>query len=413
MSYKILEQNGIDNENVDGGAFNNFASGGRDGIVGGVLSECAVTAAGSAIGISPGLLILHGIRVKVIGLETLALSSVPLNPTSYQIVAQVTLAANGDINFAFFIRTPQPLVQDSLYQNNAGVYQAEFASFTHNPDGTISDFTKTLDVIYGSGGGDVNLEVGTVTTETLAAGLDADFDVSVRREEGTNKVLLDFDAKIPRGASGVDEGAVHFNETQDLSDSQKQKAQENIGINPILEQLEDGTYNLVIGLTGDAPSAAAITQINGNGLADSAFRAYVNMEGAVLFSFNDDFSPSALFGGSWEKVTDRFPIGAGGSYTLGSTGGNATHTNTIAEMVSHNHGLPVVNNEGGYMPENTSMLRSFQVAARANNNQMNINGTATDRGPTGFSGSVGSTGDGQPFSILPPYIAVNIWRRVA
>ena len=156
-----------------------------------------------------------------------------------------------------------------------------------------------------------------------------------------------------------------------------------------------------------------ISQINGNNVADSAFRAYVNMEGAVLFSFNDDFSPSALFGGSWEKVTDRFPIGAGGSYTLGSTGGNATHTNTIAEMVSHNHGLPVVNNEGGYMPENTSMLRSFQVAARANNNQMNINGTATDRDPTGFSGSVGSTGDGQPFSILPPYIAVNIWRRVA
>lgn len=29
------------------------------------------------------------------------------------------------------------------------------------------------------------------------------------------------------------------------------------------EQLEDGTYNLIIGLAGDAPSAAAITQING------------------------------------------------------------------------------------------------------------------------------------------------------
>ena len=64
-----------------------------------------------------------------------------------------------------------------------------------------------------------------------------------------------------------------------------------------------------------------ISQINGNNVADSAFRAYVNTVGAVLFSFNDDFSPSALFGGSWEKVTDRFLIGAGGSYTLGSTGG--------------------------------------------------------------------------------------------
>lgn len=29
------------------------------------------------------------------------------------------------------------------------------------------------------------------------------------------------------------------------------------------EQLEDGTYNLIIGLTGDAPNNAAISQING------------------------------------------------------------------------------------------------------------------------------------------------------
>ena len=262
MSYKILEQNGIDNENVDGGAFNNFAAGGRDGIVGGVLSECALTAAGSAIGIAPGLIVLHGIRIKVTGLETLALSSVPLNPTSYQIVAQVTLASNGDVDFSFFIRTPQPLVQNSLYQNSAGTYQAELASFTHNPDGSISNLTKTLDIIYGSGGGDVNIEVGTVTTETLAAGLDADFDVSVRREEGTNKVLLDFDAKIPRGKSGTDDEAVHFT-PQALTEHQQTQAQQNMGIGLSYEQLEDGTYNLVIGLTGAAPSAAAITQING------------------------------------------------------------------------------------------------------------------------------------------------------
>ena len=228
MSFIVLEKNGVDNQNVDGGAFNNFAAGGRDGIVGGVLAECALTAAGSAIGISPGLIILHGIRIKVTGIETLALSSVPLNPTSYQIVAQVTLASNGDVDFSFFIRTPQPLVQNALYQNGEGTYQAELASFTHNPDGTISNLTKTLDIIYGSGGGDVNIEVGTVTTETLAAGLDADFDVSVRREEGTNKILLDFDAKIPRGASGVDEGAVHFNEEQTLTDQQRQQARENI-----------------------------------------------------------------------------------------------------------------------------------------------------------------------------------------
>lgn len=228
MSYKILEKNGVDHQNVDGGAFNNFAAGGRDGIVGGVLAECALTAAGSAIGISPGLIILHGIRIKVTGIETLALSSVPLNPTSYQIVAQVTLASNGDVDFSFFIRTPQPLVQNSLYQSDMGTYQAELASFTHNPDGTISDLIRTMDTIYGAGGGEVNLEVGTVTTETIAAGLDAEFNVDVHHEDGTNKTYLDFDAKIPRGESGTDAGAVHFNEEQTLTDEQKQQARENI-----------------------------------------------------------------------------------------------------------------------------------------------------------------------------------------
>lgn len=401
MSYKILEQNGIDNENVDGGAFNNFASGGRDGIVGGVLSECALTAAGSAIGVSPGLIILHGIRVKVTGIETLSLSSVPLRPTSYQIVAQVTLASNGDVDFSFFIRTPQPLVQNSLYQNSAGTYQAELASFTHNPDGTISDLMKTLDVIYGSGGGDVNIEVGTVTTETLAAGLDADFDVSVRREEGTNKVLLDFDAKIPRGASGTDDEAVHFT-PQALTAPQQTQAQQNMGIGLSYEQLEDGTYNLIIGLTGDAPSAAAITQINGNGLADSAFRVYVNTVGAGLLSFNDDFSPSALFGGSWERITDRFLIGAGGSYALGSTGGEANVTLTVEQMPSHSHIRDIENNILTPNPPATGMGAWSPCT-------LNLGNVANDNHQV----ETRNTGGGQAHNNIPPYIAVNIWRKVA
>ena len=395
MSYKILEQNGIDNENVDGGAFNNFAAGGRDGIVGGVLSECALTAAGSAIGVSPGLIILHGIRVKVTGIETLSLSSVPLRPTSYQIVAQVTLASNGDVDFSFFIRTPQPLVQNSLYQNGAGTYQAELASFTHNPDGTISDLMKTLDVIYGSGGDDVNIEVGTVTTETLAAGLDADFDVSVRREEGTNKVLLDFDAKIPRGASGTDDEAVHFT-PQALTAPQQTQAQQNLGIGLSYEQLEDGTYNLIIRLTGDAPSAAAISQINGEDLAGKEFYDYVRTEGAVLFSFNPDFSPAARYGGSWERITDRFPVGAGGSYALGSTGGEANVTLTINEIPPHDHVLNVYNIEMD-APSGELVITPAKVNAGAN-----IDGYPTQ-----------NAGGGQPHNNMPPYIACNIWRKVA
>ena len=400
MSYKILEQNGIDNENVDGGAFNNFAAGGRDGIVGGVLSECALAAAGSTVSISPGLIMLHGIRVKVTGIETLSLSSVPIKPMSYQVVAQVTLASNGDVDFSIFIRTPQPLVQDPLYQNNVGVYQAELASFTHNPDGTISNLTKTLDIIYGSGGGSVNIEVGTVTTETLDAGLDADFDVSVRREEGTNKVLLDFDAKIPRGASGTDDEAVHFT-PQALTEPQQKQAQQNMGIGLSYEQLEDGTYNLIIGLTGDAPTAAAITQINGEDLAGKEFYEYVRTEGAVLFSFNPDFSPAARYGGSWEKVTDRFLVGAGGSYALGSTGGSAMHTHDLDGLAQ------ILNTETNIFVYTYKQSTAPWISTA----YFSVSGTGGKSVQP--SAGVKVSGNTNAAANEPPYIAVNIWRKVA
>ena len=228
MSYKILEQNGIDNENIDGGAFNNFAAGGRDGIVGGVLSECTITATGSVVAIAPGLLMIHGIRVKIEEIETIAIMSVPLRPTSYQLVGQVIVSSKNNVEFSAFIRSPQELAQSNFYTSGEGTYQVELASFVHNPDGSISDLVRTVDIIYGGAGGGTNIEVGNVVTETLPAETDAEFDVTVRNPAGTNKTLLDFTAKIPKGASGTDEGAVHFNEMQSLSEQQKAQARENI-----------------------------------------------------------------------------------------------------------------------------------------------------------------------------------------
>lgn len=203
MSYKILEQNGIDNENIDGGALNRFAAGGRDGIVQGVLSECELVAEGNGVSIYPGLILLCGIRAKIESAETLFVSSVPLNPTQYQIVMQVTLSNNRDISAELFLRSPVPLRQDALYRTNEGIYQVEIGSFIHNPDGTLTNLIRTLDVIQGGGAGGGNVEIGTVTTETLAAGLEASFDVTTRVDEN-GKTLVDVYAGIPQGQSGKD-----------------------------------------------------------------------------------------------------------------------------------------------------------------------------------------------------------------
>lgn len=192
MSYKILEQNGIDNENIDGGAFNNFAAGNRDGIVGGVLAECSVTAVGNTIGIAPGELILHGFRVKITAVESLSISSAPSAPIRYQVIAQISLQSDKSVEFTLFVQEVADLIQDELYAANQGTYQVEIGRFTHNTDGSIEDLSRTLDIIYGGTGSGGDFEIGEVNSNIIDATLPAEVDINKRVEDGKNYIDFDF-----------------------------------------------------------------------------------------------------------------------------------------------------------------------------------------------------------------------------
>lgn len=51
-----------------------------------------------------------------------------------------------------------------------------------------------------------------------------------------------------------------------------------------------------------------------------------------------NIDPSSYFGGVWERLKDRFLLAVGDTYTTaGATGGEATHTLSVAEMPSHTH----------------------------------------------------------------------------
>ena len=292
MSYKILEQNGVENEVVDGGALNNFCAGNRDGIIAGVLSECALSAAGNGVAISPGLLIICGVRIKITAAETLYVSSVPLKATRYQIIAQVTLGADGNTSAEFFLQSNASLKRDAIYAQGYGTYQAEIGSFTHNPDGSISDMVRTLDVLYGGGNGSANIEVGNVVTQTLPAGQDAEFDMTARNENG--KTIFDVKALIPRGASGTDDEAVHFT-PQTLTEAQKAQARKNIGA---LDEAEADIQHIAVdcdheyeitGYTGHEWNVAVpdhcqltVTKIKGQ-----TRRKSLNLANNALFEIND------------------------------------------------------------------------------------------------------------------------------
>lgn len=194
--FKILEQNGIDNENIDGGAFNNFAAGNRDGVLGGVLSECAFAAEGNTVSIGTGVLIIHGIRVKIEATETIALSSFPNTDTRYQIVARINLE-NKTPSFSLDVRSPSTVIQDELYQSNNGIYEVEIGRFTHSREGRIIELTRTIDTIYGASPSGA-LSIGDVQAYDLDPGMPPEADVTKRMENG--KELLDFSFGIPKAA---------------------------------------------------------------------------------------------------------------------------------------------------------------------------------------------------------------------
>lgn len=149
---------------------------------------------------------------------------------------------------------------------------------------------------------------------------------------------------------------------------------------------------------------AIISQINGNEVVGKEFYEYVRTEGTVLFSFNPDFSPAALYGGSWEKITDRFLIGAGGSYPLGSTGGSATHTH---DAFGYTH---FVINPSDRM--SVEIIEKPGGAWGANYTNDNTGWYATPSA-WGYGRCVSTEVDVDSANNFPSYIAVNIWRRVA
>ena len=121
-----------------------------------------------------------------------------------------------------------------------------------------------------------------------------------------------------------------------------------------------------------------------------------------IYQSTGSTSPASLFGGSWERFTNRFLVGAGDFYPVNAMGGEEEHTLSINEMPSHQH----IGSDGGYAflvdlnREDTSnefaILRASTMQYRCTPNR----GTAF-------------TGGTQPHNNMPPYYAVNIWRRTA
>ena len=151
-----------------------------------------------------------------------------------------------------------------------------------------------------------------------------------------------------------------------------------------------------LSVAGKAADAAA----TGGALAGAALKAYP--VGAIYMSLVST-SPAELFGGTWERILQRFLFAAedGAGYYGGTIGGEATHTLTANEMPNHRH-----------TTNGVAFLNPSQDSANAYTAMRSTN--LSDLTPSG--GELPTTsyvGGGQAHNNMPPYLAVYMWKRVA
>ena len=109
--------------------------------------------------------------------------------------------------------------------------------------------------------------------------------------------------------------------------------------------------------------------------------------------------PATLWGGTWVRQPEGLTlVSAGGNYPLNSTGGEATHTLTVAEMPSHQHQM-VNGNTGGY--DYSAWTKSSVVLH--------------DAGAIGYAGNANTSyvGGNAAHNNMMPYKVAYCWLRTA
>ncbi len=196
----------------------------------------------------------------------------------------------------------------------------------------------------------------------------------------------------------------------------------------------------------NAPSIRAVQEMKENletqiENADSQIGELLNQiypVGAIYISMSDT-SPSSIFGGTWEKIEDRFLLASSSTYAKGTTGGEATHTLTEEELPQHQHKFNKPANLTNAhaltiqeMPAHTHSVSidcetTTRFAGTSSNmlpfcEPMNSTTYTTESAGGGeghwhtieeVSGYTAFVGQSKAHNNIPPYLAVNMWVRVS
>lgn len=139
-------------------------------------------------------------------------------------------------------------------------------------------------------------------------------------------------------------------------------------------------------------------------------RAYLDRVypvGSVYINVNNT-NPSNFIGGTWERLKDRFLLGAGDAYAAGATGGEATVRLTEEEMPKHNHIMTVSLSDGWDKP----MVYTGDGKGSDSGRTIKISSTENKEG-NGYYTRCYSSGGDEPHNNMPPYLTVYMWKRIA
>ena len=133
--------------------------------------------------------------------------------------------------------------------------------------------------------------------------------------------------------------------------------------------------------------------INGKSIYDLIYPV-----GSVYETESSTFDPNSTFGGTWKRISGKMLVGVDENDTdfksSALTGGEKTHTLTLAEIPDHTHTQYVTSNSG-----TDGQRRDYDSDG------------GCSRYPQCQTGGCGAGGGAH--NNMPPYYTVYIWRRTA
>lgn len=129
--------------------------------------------------------------------------------------------------------------------------------------------------------------------------------------------------------------------------------------------------------------------------------------GAIYIS-TSSADPSILFGGTWERIKDRFLLSAGNDYSAGTTGGSPD-----AVVVSHKHNVMIGGDNVSRRKNSSETGAGFYVPSTINESAQNDYwGSGLDMS-SNYKWQTAAVGENEKNKNMPPYLTVYMWKRTA